>query len=130
MTPAPPQQLKNLAVANLIGGLVNASFGGVIAYLAWSVVGGTCTTVCTLGLCPIGFLMGFVGLLVTPLGMAEAALGLVTLASPEATRPVWRYVPYVQFGAILLGDFVSPILGALSVGLLRDPEVAAYLEGI
>ena len=130
MSDEAPQKFKNLGVANLIGGMANATIGGVVASTAWTVVGGTCTGICTLGLCPIGGLMGLVGMLVVPLGMAEAALGLVTMLSPETTRPLWPFVPYVQFAAILLGDFVSPILGFVGLTMTRDPEVAAYLEGI
>jgi hypothetical protein len=125
-----PQQYKTLGLANLIGGLVNATIGGFIASTLWSFVGGTCTAVCTLGMCPIGFLMGFFGFLVMPLGLAEAAVGLITMLSPQSTRPLWKFLPYLQFAAVVLGDFVSPILGLVGLTMTRDPEVAAYIEGI
>jgi hypothetical protein len=125
-----PQQYKTLGLANLIGGLINVFIGGFVASTVWSTVGGLCTGICTFGLCPFGVFMGLFGFLVVPLGMAEAALGLVTLLSPEATRPLWRILPYGQCVAVLLGDFVSPILGIVGMMMTRDPEVAAYIEGI
>ena len=125
-----PQQYKTLGIANLIGGLVNVTFGAFIASMIWSMGAGTCTTVCTFGLCPIGFMFGFVGMLVWPVGMIEVVIGLLTLAQPESVKGANKFLPFVQFGAILLGDIVSPILGVVGMMMTRDPEVAAYIEGV
>ena len=125
-----PQQYKTLGIANLIGGLVNVTFGAFIASTIWSLGAGTCTTVCTFGLCPIGFMFGFVGMLVWPVGMIEVVIGLLTLAQPDSVKGAYKFLPFAQFGAILLGDIVSPILGVVGMMMTRDKEVAAYIEGV
>jgi hypothetical protein len=125
-----PQQYKTLGMANLIGGIVNVTFGAFIASTVWSLGAGTCTTVCTFGLCPIGFMFGFIGMLVWPVGMIEIVIGALTLMQPESVKGVYKFLPFAQFGGILLGDFVSPLLGVVGIMMTRDPEVAAYIEGI
>ncbi len=125
-----PDAVRTLGLVNLVGGLANATLGGLLASTVLSFGGAVCTGMCTMGFCPFGGVLGVFGFLVMPLGLVEAAIGLATLVSPESARPLLRLLPYTQLAAILLGDVISPILGMVGLALTRDPEVTAYLEGI
>ncbi len=72
---------------------------------------------------------GFAGLLVLPIGVMETVVGLLTLVSPASARQLNKDLPSIQIPSRLLGNFASPILGGIAFFLLRDPEVAAYVEG-
>ena len=125
-----PAQVRMLGALQLLCGLVNLAVGWGLAYAAWTLVGGIGSTVCTLGACPFGwFTCGFAGCLVGPLGAVEAIVGAWTLVNPASARTINQYLPLVQIPSVLLGDLVSPIVGAIAFLLLRDPEVAAYIEG-
>jgi hypothetical protein len=125
-----PQAVRTLAIVNVVGGLVNATLGWFLATAILSAGGTLCSSMCTLGLCPLGGLFGMFGILAVPIGLAEAGLGLATLLSPESMRPFLRLLPYGQLLGVFVGDFISPALAIAGFALTRDQEVAAYLEGI
>ncbi len=128
----PPSQFKSVAVMNLIAGVLNLSVGLGIAFTIWSVigtVGGTCLLMITLGLCPIGYLVMFIPALLVPVAFVELIVGIIGLVSPEAIKGFMRFVPILQFPCILLGDVISPIVAGVSLMMLSDPQVKAYIQG-
>ena len=117
---------------NLIAGVLNLSVGLGIAFTIWSVigtVGGTCLLMITLGLCPIGYLVMFIPALLVPVAFVELIVGIIGLVSPEAIKGFMRFVPILQFPCILLGDVISPIVAGVSLMMLSDPQVKAYIQG-
>ncbi|MFT4624728.1 MAG: hypothetical protein ACI8PZ_003388 [Myxococcota bacterium] len=128
----PPSQFKSVAVMNLIAGVLNLSVGLGIAFTIWGVigaVGGSCLALVTLGLCPIGFLVMFIPILLVPVALIELVVGIVGLAAPDSIKGVMRFVPFLQLPCVLLGDLVSPIVAVVSIMMLKDPQVKAYIQG-
>lgn len=130
MDPAPPEQLKSLGIANVIGGMINMTMGWAIGSMIWSTGGALCTGVATCGACPIGGMCGLFSMLIIPLGMVELGIGIALMTNPQPVKGVLPYLPFAQFGAVLLGDFVSPILGVIGLTMMKNPDVAGYIEGI
>jgi hypothetical protein len=58
----------------------------------------------------------------------EIMVGIIGIASPDSLKGFIKFVPFLQFPCILLGDIISPIVGAVSMSMLRDAEVAAWIE--
>ncbi len=130
MNPQPPEQLKALGIANVVGGALNMVMGWFLGSMIWGIGGTFCTGILTCGFCPIGGLCGVVAWLIVPLGMLELGVGIALLTSPQAVKGLLPYLPFVQIPAIFLGDLVSPILGVMGAVMVRDPEIAGYIEEI
>lgn len=128
----PPSQFKSVAVMNLIAGVLNLSVGLWVAFSIWTVigtVGGTCLLLVTCGFCPIGYVVALVPALLVPVAFIEVIVGIIGLVSPEAIKGFMRFVPILQFPCILLGDVISPIVAGVSLTMLSDPQVKAYIQG-
>ncbi len=128
----PPSQYKTLGVVQLIGGVLNATLGFFVSGLLWGAGGltvGGCLMACTGGLCPVGFVLWAVPFVMPLIGILELIVGILILAAPGAVKGMMRFVPFLQFPSILIGDFISPILGGISLFMLSDAEVKAYIQG-
>jgi hypothetical protein len=128
--PPVPQKYQILAVLQIVAGACNVFFGWAVASMILSFVAGTCTTIFTLGLCPVGFFCGMFSWLILPIGMCEIVMGILMLASPNSVKGIVGWVPLAQLPTFLLGDFMSPIIGLVGLMLTRDAEVAGYIEGL
>jgi hypothetical protein len=117
-----------VAVLNLVAGLLNMSVGFTLSWVVWGTAGSVLGVCGSMFFCPIGFLLYFVPFLLLPVALVEILVGIIGLASPESLRSFVRFVPWLQFPCIVLGDIISPIVGFVSMGLLRDAEVAAWIE--
>lgn len=124
-----PDKFKTIGMLQLVAGAVNVFMGWGLAMTMWSIFGTTFSVFCTMGLCPT-YLCGFVAVLILPLGIIEGIVGLMTITQPESVKAVYKFLPYAQLPALLLGDIVSPIVGIVSLMNLRDPDVRAYIEGM
>jgi len=124
-----PQHIKTIAYLQIASGLFNVVPGVFLGGVLLSTVGGCVSTVLTLGFCPIGGFCGFASVLLLPIGAIELIAGILTLTSPEQIRPHARIVPFIQIPSLLFGGILSPIVGGVSMMLMRDPETAAYLDG-
>jgi hypothetical protein len=128
--PPVPQKFQVLAVLQLVAGLCNLFFGWFMASFLLGTVAGLCTTVVTLGLCPIGFFCGVASWLIIPVAMVEITMGLLMLVSPGSVKGFVGWMPFFQLPTVLLGDIISPIVGIVSLALVRDPEVAEFVSGM
>ena len=128
--PPVPQKYQVLAVLQLVAGACNVLFGWFVSSMIVSTVAGTCTALFTLGLCPFGFFCGFLSWLIIPVGMAEIAMGVVMLTSPNAVKGVVGWLPFAQLPTLLVGDLLSPIVGLVGLFLTKDAEVAGFIEGL
>jgi hypothetical protein len=118
----PPDQLKTAAIVQLVGGLIDLVVGAWIASFIWTCISG----VCTLGMCPIG---GLLGLLVVPLAILEIISGIVGLTNPKSAGMIMKITSFLSMGGILLGSISSLVAGVIVFMQLSNPEVKAYLEG-
>jgi len=130
VVPEVPQKFQTLGILQLVAGICNVLFGWWIGLTVWTMGGTFCSAIATLGLCPIGGLCGFVSLLILPLGFVEIVVGILMLANPQMVRSFVGWLPFFQLPALLLGDFISPIMGIVGFALTRDPEVVGYIEGM
>jgi hypothetical protein len=122
-----PQKFQTIAALQMVAGICNVFFGWYLGWALWSVAGAVCTGILTLGICPFGLLCGFCSWLIIPIGLIEVTVGILMLASPQAVRGFIPWLPLLQFPALLLGDFISPIIGSVSLFLCRDPDVTGYI---
>ncbi|MEQ1569854.1 MAG: hypothetical protein ABMA64_29735 [Myxococcota bacterium] len=125
-----PQKYQVLAVLQIVAGICNLTFGWFFSSMVISMVAGTCTTVLTLGLCPIGFFCGFLSWLIVPIAFVEIVFGVLMLAAPDSVKGLVGWMPFAQLPSLLLGDFISPIIGIVGLVLTRDAEVAGFIEGM
>ncbi len=123
-----PSQLKTASIVQLIAGLVNFFFVGWMASFFWGGMGGTITTICTLGMCPIGGLCGFVGCLIAPIAIAEIASGAMGLSNPEEAGGLQKIVAFLEVASLLIGNPVAVIAGAVVLFMLNNDEVTEYME--
>jgi hypothetical protein len=128
--PEVPQKYQALAIIQIIAGLCNLFFGWIVSSMLLTFVAGTCTGILTLGLCPFGFFCGFLSWLIIPVGVGEVVFGLLMLLSPDTVKGLVGWMPFLQLPTVLIGDFVSPIVGIVALALSRDPEVAGFIEGM
>ena len=125
----PPSQFKTIGVINLIGGVLNGTLGFFIAGMIWGIAGTGLGTVFLMCGCPIGFALWLVPFVMPLVGLLEILVGVLILAAPGAVKGIMRFVPFLQFPSILIGDFISPIIGGISLFMLSDAEVKAYIQG-
>lgn len=124
MEPKPPSQVTTAAVAQLVSGLLNIFVFPAIGVV---VIGGSCGLL-TIFLGGCGSLVGFLALLLVPIGIAEVVAGILGLANPKTGVSVMRIVGYVELASILFGGLISAVVGGVvSFVFLRAPEVEAYL---
>lgn len=138
----PPDKLKNAAIAQLIVGLIDFFVTGWVLFfvlgtvgtIAGTVLGGVCTLL-SMGLCPCGYFMpflgfaGFLGWLAIPLGILEIIAGIVGLTNPRSGGSLMKIVAFLGCGSLLFGSLPSVIGGGLVLMFLGDDEVKAYLNG-
>lgn len=125
----PPSQFKTVGVVQLIGGVLNATLGFFISGLLWGSGGLVLGTITSMCMCPIGFALWLVPFVMPLIGLLEVVVGVIILAAPGAMKGMMRFIPFLQFPSILIGDFISPIIGGISIFMLSDAEVKAYIEG-
>jgi hypothetical protein len=125
-----PQKFQTIAVLQIVSGVCNVFFGWWLGWAVWTLAGTVCVGIMTLGMCPFGAICGFCSWLIIPLGLVEVTVGILMLASPQAVRGFTTWLPLLQLPALLLGDFISPTIGLVSLFLCRDPEVVGYIEGL
>ncbi|MEZ4236821.1 MAG: hypothetical protein R3F59_11845 [Myxococcota bacterium] len=128
--PEVPQKFQMMGILQLAAGVCNVFFGWAVGSMVWGTVGTACSAIATLGLCPIGFLCGFVSFLIVPVGVIEIVMGLLMLISPQSVRGLVAWMPLLQIPMILLGDLISPVMGIVGFILGRDPEVIGFIEGM
>ena len=124
----PPDRYRLIGALMMVNGMINMTMGWFIAMYVWGICGSMCTGLITLGMCPFGVVCAFVPILILPLAMMELVTGILIIASPEQSRPMMSWLPWVQIGAIFLGDVLSPIVGLVCYMSMQDPEVIGYLE--
>lgn len=128
--PEVPQKFQTLGILQLVAGICNVFFGWWFGMTILTFGGTFCSAIMTLGICPIGGMCGFASLLIVPVGFVEILVGILMLANPQMVRGLVGWMPFMQLPALLLGDFISPILGIVGFVLTRDPEVVGYIEGM
>lgn len=124
-----PPQIKTVSALYLVAGVINISFGWIIASSLWTFGAGMCTGLLTCGACPIGVACGVVAFAVIPVGLVEIIAGIIGLTNPDGAKGLISMLPFGMVPSILLGDIISPIVGVLALVMLRNDEVRAYLEG-
>ena len=83
--------------------------------------------------CPLGCLFGFSwvcglwGLALLPIGVLEVVCGAVTLLDPDRGGPFLRVAMVTELASVAFGGLMSFGAGFVVMGLLRDPEVVAFL---
>ena len=120
MEPA-PDNLKNAAIAQIVAGLINVF---ILSWVTWLGMG----TLCGLLTFGIGWICGFGGCLLVPLGIAEIASGALVLSNPREYGTLCRTVGFLQMPALLVGGVPSTIVGVLVVSMTGSDEVRLYLE--
>src|SRR4051812_41171223 len=129
----PPEQLRNAAIVQIVGGVIDLLIGWFLASCVWSIGGtlvGTVLTVCTLGMCPVGMLCsfgGFFGFLIIPLGILEIISGVVGLTSPQSAGTLMRITAALGVAGLLLGSVTSLVSGATVLMMMRSADVRGYL---
>ena len=123
-----PEKLKTAAIVQLVSGLVNVFMMAGFAFFALSTLGGIVTTICTLGLFPVGWCCGFLGLLLMPVGLVEIVAGVLGLTNNPSAGKVIGMTVYLEMASLLCGGIGSAIAGFVVRGMLSDPEVVAFLE--
>ncbi|HHO49547.1 MAG TPA: hypothetical protein ENK18_01450 [Deltaproteobacteria bacterium] len=135
----PPTKLKQIAILQLISGVLNVCVMAAAVSLALGASSGLVSTLCGASLalvgCPIGCLgplgsaCGFWGLLLLPIGIGEIVSGITVLAHPQGAVNLLRLTTLAELSSLLFGGVISTVVGVVSLRLLRDDEVVAYLEG-
>lgn len=123
-----PANLKTISIIQLVSGLLNIF---VMAGLSWFVLGmgaGTITLICTLGFCPFGGFLGFLGCLLIPIGISEVAVGAMGLSDPMNAAKFSKYAAVLELASFLCGGIPSAIAGVIVLYMLRDDEIVAYIE--
>lgn len=138
-----PQQLQTIGILQLVSGIVNLTFGWVMAALIWYFLGFviSCTVGGILGMigslvgCPAGFMLmycgaccGALGLILVPVGIAEIIAGAMSLSGNPAGASMGRLLSWVEISSLLAGGLVSAIIGVVVMSMYRDPDVLDYLE--
>lgn len=124
-----PEKFKTVGILYIVSGAINVLFAAGAGSFLLGFVGGICTGIVTLGMCPIGSLCGFFPLLLIPLGIVEAVSGILVLTNPQSVKGFIRYLPYAQIPSFALGGLVAAVIGGISLSMMGDQEVLAYLEG-
>lgn len=121
-----PEALRNAAIAAMVSGVINFFVMPAVIYGATSVFAGVCALF-TFGLGGIFALCGLGGCLLVPLGVAELAVGAVTLVDGRQGGPFLRWLSWVQMASVLVGGFGSLVAGLAIQRLLADDAVRDYL---
>ena len=135
----PPAKLQQVAILQLVSGVVNVFAMAAVVSLVLGgsagVVGSFCGAIIAGVGCPLGclgffgWMCGFWGLALLPIGILELVAGLVGLVNPEGSGTVMRVAAMAELSSLLFGGLVSTVVGVVALGLLRDEEVVLYLEG-
>jgi hypothetical protein len=117
----PPDKLRTAAIVQLVVGIVDLTVGAWIAVFMWTCISG----ICTLGMCPIG---GLLGIFIYPIGLFELIAGIVGLSNPRSGAQLMKIAGGLGLLGILFGSLSSSIGGLIVLLQLSSPEVKAYLE--
>jgi len=121
----PPEQIKQVAILQLVSGLVTLFFMTCVSWFTIATVG----AVCTFFLGGLGGVCGLVSMLLIPIGIFEIVSGVIGLTNPEGAGPIMKICSYVEVVGILFGGLSTALAGGVSMTMLNQPEVVAYLEG-
>lgn len=124
-----PEKFKTVGIMYIVSGVINVLFAAGLGALVLGTVGGLCTGIVTLGMCPVGSLCGTFPLLLVPLGIVEVITGILVLTNPQLVKGFIRYLPYAQIPSFILGGLVAAVIGGISLSMMGDQEVLAYIEG-
>ena len=126
----PPQKLKNAAIIQLVGGIIDLLFGWGLASMVGGCLGTIITSPCMcIGIPAPGALCGMLGFLVIPIALLELGSGIYGMTNPKAAGGMMKIVSFIQMGGLLTGSLTSAIGGVVAYMQLADPEVTAYLTG-
>ena len=123
-----PDKLNTAAIIQIVSGVVNVFFMAGVSYMVLGMGGGIITAICTLGMCPIGVLCGFVAFLLVPVGIFEILSGVMIMTQNPNALQIQRYVSIVQKVSVLFGGVGSIIASFIVDGMVNDPESLAFLE--
>ena len=123
-----PGRLTGVAAIQLASGVINLTIMWWVSSFAMLFIGGFCTTVFSLGICPIGAFCGVAPWILIPFGLAEIIVGIIGLVNPKTSGTALRYIAIMELPALLFGGIGSVVAGAVSLSLLNDREVRAYLD--
>ncbi|MCA9490168.1 MAG: hypothetical protein KC621_09595 [Myxococcales bacterium] len=137
MAPQVPQKVQIAAVVQIVSGVVNMllmalSVSTVLAGVA-GVAGGLIGALLSAVGCPLGCLFAFSwmcglwGLALLPIGILEVICGAATLMDPDSGGPFLRVAMITELVSVIFGGLVSFGAGFVVMGMLRDPEVTAFL---
>lgn len=127
--PVPPPGVRAAAITSLMIGLVDLALGWLLASMAWGAVGCLFTWPCALtGLPPPGLYCGCLGYLIVPIGILEIVSGIVALSQPTSGARLLNVSSALGISGFFFGGLSSGIGGVVVQMLLRDEEVANWLE--
>ena len=123
-----PDRLQTAGIIQIASGALNIFFMAGMAYFGLAMVFGLITAIMTCGLMPVGVLCGFLGFLLVPVGILEIVSGVLILTDNEMAPNLANITSIVQKASILCGGVGSFAMSFVVDGMLRDPEVAYFLE--
>jgi hypothetical protein len=108
-----PGKVQAIAIMCLVDGILNILWGlGLIVSLL-------ATIVCwPIGIYPI------------VLGILEIIYAAKLLPEPPTTRQPAKYLAIMQICNIIVGDFISLVVGIVSLVFFNDPEVVSYFASV
>ena len=133
-----PQKLQAIAAVQIVSGILNLV---VMGLMVATVVGGGAGTLgsivgalFTLLGCPfgclfsLGWLCGLWGLVLVPIGMIEILCGTVILVNPDGAGGFAKAGMMTELASVVFGGVFSFVAGIVVLNLLKDAEVAGFLE--
>jgi hypothetical protein len=125
-----PQKLQVAAVTQIVVGAIDMLVGWWLASMVGLCAGSALTSPCMcIGLPPIGAMCGMLGFAVIPIGVFELIAGIVGLTNPKTGATVLKISSIFGIAGLLVGSVTSALAGVITLIMMRDPEVTAYLEG-
>lgn len=123
-----PGRLTAAAVVQLVSGMLNLFVTWWVSGFIVSTAGAVCSSIVSLGTCPLGVFCGFASWALIPLGLAEVIVGIVGLINPKSSGTAIRYMAFIEIPSILIGGVGSLIAGFASIALLNDDEVRLFQD--
>lgn len=93
--------------------------------------GGTVCGILTIWMGGLGAfcgMCGWLGMILVPVGIFEIVAGVMGLTNPQTGGKVMRIATFVEMGSIIVGGLTGLIAGIIAMMMLRDPEVAGYID--
>jgi hypothetical protein len=123
-----PDRLQTAGILQIASGALNIFFMAGVSYFLLAVGFGFITAIMTCGFLPVGVFCGFGGFLLIPVGILEIVTGVLLLTDNESATNLSGITSKVQKASILCGGLGSIIISFIVDGILREPEVAYFLE--